>query len=477
MASALAVYVQHQISEKQAPNLGNGGTTGKTLGRQAKIYPTLKPLHLSESHSRNVGHDTARFFAPLVSSAPTTDLAQYVVDPILLQLHSVPAFPLDANPDLESVELTADFYGGKFFPDHFLPDFLSHDAVAPAGDGAQCRAENFDDPLKEGVADKAGNWETENWNILRLLGASDSMDSVALGEDVPESDFNDIPIFNAEAGTIVEQGTWSEQNEDILRRLFPVSDSTGLIADFDNMALPGGNGYCNSYSVDGHLPAICSQEMLPTASSQGVLDLESLFARSPQDDGALLPPSSELYYPPLAETMGAIDSASLFVGCSQGEFLDGASVCSSSHSYASTFSATSHGSPPGSSKSPILQFCRLPPDFDIEAELSRVKPFYERGVCQWNGCDALIDFGAKEMTTHMLDVHGIHFNKWRPVLCMWPDCHDTPKGTRSALAWMVRHIRSVHLPADRFACPLCPSYIEPYVNRQSLRKHLLLHLP
>ncbi|KAJ7083539.1 hypothetical protein C8R44DRAFT_753397 [Mycena epipterygia] len=66
-------------------------------------------------------------------------------------------------------------------------------------------------------------------------------------------------------------------------------------------------------------------------------------------------------------------------------------------------------------------------------------------------CAALIDFGAKEMATHMLDAHGIHFNKWRPVLCMWPDCHDTPKGTRSALAWMT------DLPARSVQFTLSPT--------------------
>lgn len=99
------------------------------------------------------------------------------------------------------------------------------------------------------------------------------------------------------------------------------------------------------------LPAIPSQETF-TASSQSsqkmdTIDLESLFAGSLQDDDAFTLPASSESQLPLAETMGAIDSAALLVGWSAGEFLDGVSGYSPSHSHAPISSATSHGSPPG----------------------------------------------------------------------------------------------------------------------------------
>ncbi|KAJ7123488.1 hypothetical protein C8R44DRAFT_150122 [Mycena epipterygia] len=508
-------YTQHKVPEKQGPNLSNGGTMGKTLGTQAEIYPARKPLQLRES---NVGNDAPRSFAPLSStplvagwSAPTnTDLAQCVVDPILLQFQAAPAFPLGPN-----LYLTADFYGGTLFPDPLLPDFLGHHAAALAlfkdEGGVQCRAENVDDPLTEVVAGKESNREANDWNILRPLGASDSEDSVAVGDG---DRFNDMAVAIFDAGAILDQSTWSEQNEDILRQLFPTSDPTDWIADCDNKeALLCSSGDCNSYSVYDALPAIPSQEMLPPPPSQlyssqtmGLIDLESLFARSPQDNDAfMLPASSEsqLYYPPLAETMGAIDLASLLVGWPEGEFLDGASGCSSSHSHAPICSATSRDSLPdsfnahlysrgaGSSsrvprettapyhqvprkfrKGPNIELCRLPPYFDIEAEVSRVKPFYKRGICRWDGCGTLIDLGAEEMKTHMLSVHNIHVKEKRDVRCMWPKCRDTRNGTG-----VVNHLRSAHLPVYHVACPLCPSHVEPYADRQKLRAHLLLHLP
>ncbi|KAJ7083540.1 hypothetical protein C8R44DRAFT_753398 [Mycena epipterygia] len=251
-------YAQLPVLEKQAPNLGNGDTMDKTLGTQAEIYPARKPFQLREA---NVGNDTPRFFAPLSSaplavgwSAPTNcDLAQYVVDPILLQFQAALAFVLDTNADL-----TADFNGDTFFPDPFRLDFLSDAAAQSAltlftdGGWVQFRAQRVYDPLEEVGAAKESNWEANDWiSIARV---------------------------------------WLE-------------------------ALLGARGCCNSYFVDDALLAILArEEILPPPLSQlsssqamGLIDLESLFARSLQNDNAFtLPASSEsqLYYPPLAETTG-----------------------------------------------------------------------------------------------------------------------------------------------------------------------------
>ncbi|KAJ7438549.1 hypothetical protein B0H11DRAFT_2358330 [Mycena galericulata] len=125
--------------------------------------------------------------------------------------------------------------------------------------------------------------------------------------------------------------------------------------------------------------------------------------------------------------------------------------------------------------------CTRPADLDIAAELARLRPTCERGVCEWDGCNTIVGTTMHAVFKHMRDVHGLrrhHRDGGRaPVApCLWPGCAETARGRRYTPEFLIAHVRGVHLGAEDMFCPYCPGDRAPFYTMNSLRVHLLTSL-